>query len=209
MISRMFENVTDDDISNLIQQGEGAQIEFKRDVINILDLAKLVSAFANTDGGVAIFGVEEPDKIVGCSLRRTQDLVGKIENRIRPVPEMRLHVQSYRGVELAILVVKRLQSGLAISDAGAFVREGEATRLIDASTIERRIPVNEPVETTNQHLREMLELMNDRIASLQVEVAYPRTWRGRAIALVVAFTAGFFARLAAGWVADLFQGKDA
>jgi predicted HTH transcriptional regulator len=43
----------------LIDQSEGDTLEFKREMPSSSDLAKLVTAFYDTRGGVIVFGVED------------------------------------------------------------------------------------------------------------------------------------------------------
>ena len=48
-----------DEFERLISQTEGDTLEFKREMPSSSDLAKLVTAFYNTRGGVIVFGVED------------------------------------------------------------------------------------------------------------------------------------------------------
>jgi len=51
--------VNSDEFEQLISQREGETLEFKREMPSSSDLAKLVTAFYNTRGGVIVFGVED------------------------------------------------------------------------------------------------------------------------------------------------------
>jgi len=48
-----------------IEQGESEQTEFKRQLGNVSDLGKEICAFANTDGGLLIIGVDDDGTIFG------------------------------------------------------------------------------------------------------------------------------------------------
>ena len=205
MIDRLFENVTDEDIRQLIEAGEGPQIEFKTDVRSILDLAKIASAFANSQGGVLLVGVQEPDVAVGCSTARIGHLVNELGNRIRPMPEVRMHSHTYQGAPLAVVVFKRTAE-LAVSDAGAFRRVGEKDQLLTGQMLQEMFPPEQPPEVTNQHIREMFEALNERLAAVQERVNYPHTWRGRIIAFAVGFGAGLFGRMLGAWLFNLLSG---
>lgn len=50
-----------------ISQGETNRIEFKTRLLNQHDIAKVLTAFANTDGGIVIFGIHENGSIIGLS----------------------------------------------------------------------------------------------------------------------------------------------
>lgn len=52
-------------IESLIEQGEGTTIEFKSTVDSALKIAKTLTAFANTKGGILLVGVSDSGKISG------------------------------------------------------------------------------------------------------------------------------------------------
>lgn len=49
----------------VILSGEGPTLEFKRDVPEPIAIAKIMSAFANTEGGVILFGVDDTGRVIG------------------------------------------------------------------------------------------------------------------------------------------------
>lgn len=53
------------DILERIESGEGLHVEFKRGLGDLSPIGKAVSAFANTQGGVIILGVDDAGTIVG------------------------------------------------------------------------------------------------------------------------------------------------
>lgn len=53
------------DILNLIQQGEGATLEFKRDDTDAATMAKEIVAFANMNGGIILVGVDDSGEVTG------------------------------------------------------------------------------------------------------------------------------------------------
>jgi hypothetical protein len=52
-------------LEELISGGETSTLEFKRDVIDPNTAAKLMSSFANTDGGIILFGIDDGGIIQG------------------------------------------------------------------------------------------------------------------------------------------------
>lgn len=77
-----------------ISGGEGVQLEFKREVPNAnaestkLAMLKTVSAFANGDGGVILFGVNDDGVIVGVPdpAKEEDRLSNLVKNMISPAP---------------------------------------------------------------------------------------------------------------------------
>ena len=60
------------DLLELINQGEGAKLEFKRDDVRPEGLAKEIVAFANMNGGIILLGVEDNGNISGIQKKNAQ-----------------------------------------------------------------------------------------------------------------------------------------
>jgi len=64
------------DIKMLIEEGEGFELEFKRKVSSPKKIAKTLSSFANTKGGIVLFGVDDDGSIVGVESEKSElDLI--------------------------------------------------------------------------------------------------------------------------------------
>ncbi len=64
------------DLKLLIEDGEGFELEFKRKISSPLKIAKTLSSFANTSGGLILFGVDDDGTIVGVESEKTElDLI--------------------------------------------------------------------------------------------------------------------------------------
>ena len=62
----------------IISQGENEEIEFKTRLLNQHDIAKVLTAFANTNGGYLFIGVSDEGEIVGLSADDTTLTVGRL-----------------------------------------------------------------------------------------------------------------------------------
>ena len=60
------------DIQELIDEGEGFEIEFKRKVSTPEKIARTMIAFANTKGGTILFGVDDDHSIVGIGSEKEE-----------------------------------------------------------------------------------------------------------------------------------------
>jgi predicted HTH transcriptional regulator len=60
------------DVKRLIEEGEGFEIEFKRKVSSPKKIAKTLSSFANTKGGIVLFGVDDDGTIVGVESEKSE-----------------------------------------------------------------------------------------------------------------------------------------
>ncbi len=63
-------------LNNLIFEGEGLTVEFKRKVSSPEKIARAMIAFANTHGGVLIFGIDDDGSVVGVDSEKEEiDLI--------------------------------------------------------------------------------------------------------------------------------------
>jgi predicted HTH transcriptional regulator len=60
------------DLKLLIGEGEGFELEFKRKVSTPVKVAKTLMSFANTKGGIVLFGVDDDRTIVGVGSEKEE-----------------------------------------------------------------------------------------------------------------------------------------
>ena len=60
------------DLKVLIEEGEGFELEFKRKVSTPMKVAKTLMSFANTKGGIVLFGVDDNKSIVGVGSEKEE-----------------------------------------------------------------------------------------------------------------------------------------
>ena len=83
------------EILEIISRGEDSKHQFKVDVTNATSLASEMVAFANTNGGFILIGVDKNNNIIGLSdddIRRINLLISNtatnnIKNPINPITE--------------------------------------------------------------------------------------------------------------------------
>ena len=122
-------------IQELIAQGEGLTIEFKRHISDDGGTAiKTVAAFANGEGGVILLGIDDKSgAIVGIteSVNRTKDSVTDLVRR-KVVPEPDIHFESYDfdGKQVVAVYIDKGTSrpyGINPEKPEFFVRRGATT----------------------------------------------------------------------------------
>ncbi len=60
------------DVNRLIEEGEGFGIEFKRRISSAEKIARTIISFANTKGGIILFGVDDDGSIVGVESEKSE-----------------------------------------------------------------------------------------------------------------------------------------
>lgn len=98
------------EIETLIAQGEGQHIEFKSELNEDKKrLLNTVSAFANTDGGIIFFGVDNNGGVRGVSddVSKVRDSVMRsIHDNIVPMPRIDQQIVEIGGVSIIVVRVE-------------------------------------------------------------------------------------------------------
>ena len=66
------------EVLELIRSGEDSLVEFRRDEVSNLDLAKTLVAFLNLAGGTVLLGVEDDGTVVGVARERLEEWVSEL-----------------------------------------------------------------------------------------------------------------------------------
>jgi len=96
------------DVLNLIEEGEGFHVEFKRLVTSPEKIAKSMIAFANTKGGSILFGVDDDGKIVGVESEKTEvELLEEAGSRYCEPPIIpHLEIIPFNGKDIIVATVQ-------------------------------------------------------------------------------------------------------
>lgn len=116
--------MTIDDLWNLAQTGEGTFLEFKRTVPSAEKIAREIAAFANSQGGRILIGVDDDKSLIGVpSYQEDQYVVSKAAREIC-LPEVEISMELVHMEERDILIVSIPKDG----DRPVYVRsQGEDT----------------------------------------------------------------------------------
>jgi hypothetical protein len=206
-LNRLFVEPTKADVDEFTKAGEGPQIEFKGNIETIMDLAKLLSAFANSQGGVILVGVREnPVRVTGTNYQRLSKMLTEVANRIRPMPEIRAHRVAYDGKDVGVIVVKPQSGGPVVSDAGAYVRIAGSSRPMNLEQIEARLSAA-PDPITNNHLAASLVALTEMVAGIQGQLDFAHSFRGQWKGYLIGFVLGTVASIVAAFVFLGMMGK--
>jgi len=96
------------DIKMLIEEGEGFELEFKRKVSSPEKIAKTISSFANTNGGIILFGVDDDGTIIGVESEKTEvDLIQRAgEYFCNPPVEMQVSYIPFNHKDVIVVSVE-------------------------------------------------------------------------------------------------------
>lgn len=96
------------DIKRWIEEGEGFELEFKRKVTSSKKIAKTLSSFANTTGGIVLFGVDDDGSIIGVESEKTEiDLIDEAAQRYCDPPvHTTMHIVPYNQKDVIVVTVE-------------------------------------------------------------------------------------------------------
>jgi predicted HTH transcriptional regulator len=143
------------DIDELLEEGEGFQLEFKRKVSSPEKIARTLVAFANTKGGTIIFGVDDDKVVVGVESEKTEAEMVKAAGSFYSDPpiEPQIDIVPYKGKDIMVVTVEESRSkphAVAVdddadgeSDAKVFIRVNDKT-VIASKEVERILRAENP-----------------------------------------------------------------
>ena len=167
-----MEIVTKDNINSILLAGESNTVEFKakvRGAINVLP--RVISAFANTQGGVIILGYDERYRsVIGTSPDEFEKvkkviLTNKLEDCCNT------YIVQFEKKALIIIQVEKSKS-LVIAGGGAYIRtEDTNISVLTSKDVVSRIKSSvETFETTSS--TEVLKRLEKKIEQIYDEMIY-------------------------------------
>ena len=177
---------TEDSVNKLIQLGEGLQVEFLTAIPSPTALAQIISAFANTEGGVILTGVAEtPPHIRGINWQDMGRVFDRATENLKNIDNTILHQVRVNDKLVGYLVVKKSPT-IVIGPAGAYQRVGEKIRPMTANQIEALIPAPPAVQTDLEPLIQAIAALTNTINNqtgtiqeLQGQVSFAQSFKGQ------------------------------
>jgi len=121
-----------DHLLTLIRDGESENVEFKREPSRTLH--REIAAFANTEGGYIIIGVDDDGNIIGTDVKAALEMVTSALSAIIPPPQIAIRKPSINGRNLLVIEV---QKGASLCSVGGvvYIRVGTGIRPLSIQEI--------------------------------------------------------------------------
>lgn len=96
------------DLKLLIEEGEGFELEFKRKVSTPIKVAKTLMSFANTKGGIVLFGVDDDRSIVGVGSEKAEIEMIRTAGSYYCDPPVELDIDTvpYKGRDVIVVTIE-------------------------------------------------------------------------------------------------------
>ena len=122
----------------IIKSGESVELEFKRSLHSVQEIAKLICSFANTQGGLLILGVEDDGKIVGVDEDpdMVQQKASSAIKMVHPHPTANIEVMEIEQKNIVVIRVHKADTCAFHSYDGAiYVRIGSTSPKLEGQAI--------------------------------------------------------------------------
>lgn len=165
-----MEIVTKDNINSILLAGESSTVEFKTRVISANNvLPRIISAFANTEGGVIILGYDKRHRTVIGTSTDEFEIVKRVilTNKLEDV--CNAYIVQYEEKALIIIQVEKSKS-IVIAGGGAYLRKGDSNiSVLTSKDVVARIESSvETDESTSS--KEVLERLEKKIEQIYDEM---------------------------------------
>lgn len=163
------------DIIELMSKGESHSVEFLRSDVSPLTLAKVISAFANTDGGTILLGVIDSSTIDGVDPDSARAKIEKALGMLDSSDVVSYEIKQIRAVlNVAVINIEK-SDHVVFCDSGAYMRSGEKIRVMHQQEIASLVgSPNGSIEALSGVLEKqtlMIESLEKTIIDLKSEIA--------------------------------------
>ena len=125
-------------ILELIKNGENQEVEFKEGCPSYSEISETLCAFANTDGGYFIFGVNKKGEVKGlaCNLDRFQQDISNANQAVHSAPIISTTTFDIEGKKILVVQVNRANDKNAHTFKGViYVRIGSTTKRLEGQSL--------------------------------------------------------------------------
>lgn len=99
-------------LNSILFEGEGLTVEFKRKVSSPEKIARVMIAFANTHGGILIFGIDDDGSVVGVNSEKEEiDLIfSAAKEHCYPPIEPKIEVLEFEGKDIIVVTIEKSEA---------------------------------------------------------------------------------------------------
>ncbi|TNE71258.1 ATP-binding protein [bacterium] len=108
------------DLRNLIKTGESSFLEFKRTIPSPEKIAREMCAFANSNGGILIIGIDDDGSLVGVESYYEQHflLTEATNYLLKPAIEPEIEIIPFKNKEIVLVKIKEAEDKPVFVDLG-------------------------------------------------------------------------------------------
>lgn len=160
--------LTAEQLSDIFKDGENVHIEFKMGKLLPQAIAKVIAAFANTDGGRVIIGYNELHHSTCGYTAEDKNIIERSIEQLDPVPKTSVYELTYDENSVLIVDVEANRRELTFLNGALYTRVGDTVRVMNDVALKSAYSTRSP-SPENAVYQEMAK-MNTKNDALQREV---------------------------------------
>jgi ATP-dependent DNA helicase RecG len=130
--------LTNSQINDILKAGENQEVEFKESFRSSQETSKAICAFANTQGGLLIFGVDAKGNPIGLrgDLDKIQQEIAAANQTLSPPPMVSIETYKFQRNNLIIVSIQRSPDSISHTHSGVtYVRIGSTQKKLDGQNL--------------------------------------------------------------------------
>lgn len=176
------------ELKDTLKQGESNSVEFKERISSDINLAILISSFANSFGGKIIIGVSNKGKIRGIS--NPENLIARIKKvaLTNIKPQLNLTIKEMGIYNKKIIVVEIIPNDSAPHAVQGiyYHRKGRYSGVIEPETLEKEIIERaQHSRNSEESLKNQLHQLITQNAELYKRFKEENSWKSKAVDYIV------------------------
>jgi hypothetical protein len=187
-------------VRQAIDSGEGTRVEFKGLQITPSIIAQHVSAFANTEGGILLVGVNDRGHIIGTSEPRFMQAAMEAGKYIIGPVNWKWSLSRVDGKPIGVIEVEKTPGIVATTD-GVFFRRDEQIQRLQPEQVARKVEQTPGSHEAITQLSATVGEMSAQLGTMHAELMKANSWRMKLLWLAV----GAIFTLGGRWFYDAFH----
>lgn len=163
-------------IEDLIKNGESQTVEFKERITAPQMIARIISAFSNTEGGTILIGIREPNTVVGTDPEKFERTYQQAVQRVTGLAKTSSEIIELDNKKIGVIRVEKAVSPVGSSE-GYFTRIGESDRALGPEQLKqlfaKEVDINSAVESLSQTVSKQTE----EIGKLRESFEKANSWK--------------------------------
>jgi ATP-dependent DNA helicase RecG len=126
-----------ENLKKIIEGGESVEVEFKQAFHSVQNIAKIIAAFANTQGGILIVGIKDNGSVEGIKEKVDilQQKISQSNSIIHPSPLVTIEIHTIKKKLLVIIVHKADASVFHSVKGVVYIRLGSTVQRLEGQSI--------------------------------------------------------------------------
>jgi predicted HTH transcriptional regulator len=181
-------------IEPLIQGGESETVEFKERVTSPEMLARIISAFSNTNGGTILIGIREPNIVAGINPEQFERVYQRAIQRITGTAKTASQIVNLQEKSVGVITVEKSSAPVGSSE-GYFTRIGSSDRALGPDSLSALFSKEVNPNTAIESLSQTVSKQTEEIGKLRESFEKANSWKRKFFYAFLGALATGFAKL--------------